>query len=210
MDRDAYLEPADVTAAEVKIKRSLFIGRLFPCGSVEETRTFLTRTETEHKNATHHCWAYLLGSRGEAEYSSDGGEPAGTAGKPILSAVKRSGMVNLLVVVTRYFGGIKLGVRGLIEAYGQVASEVLERAVRIKRVRSRRLVICLPYAIIGDVTHLLEVHGLAEPPRWSYDSEAEVAAGVKESAAAQLEVVFDELQARKRIYSWKWLSEEKE
>jgi putative IMPACT (imprinted ancient) family translation regulator len=152
-----------------------------------------------------------LGSRGEREYSSDGGEPAGTAGKPILSAIKRNDMVNLLVIVTRYFGGIKLGVRGLIEAYGQAASAVLERAVRVKRIRSRKLAICLPYAIIGDVAHLLEVHGsvdgLAEAPRWSYDADVEVVASVKESVAAQVTAVFDELRARKRIYSWKWLSE---
>jgi uncharacterized YigZ family protein len=206
-DRDVFWEPARVTTAEVKIKRSLFIGRLFPCRSVEDVRTFLTCTETEHKNAAHHCWAYLLDSRGKTKYFSDDGEPAGTAGKPILSAIERCGMVNLLIVVTRYFGGIKLGVRGLIEAYGQAASNALERAERVRRVRSRKLAICLPYAIIKDITYLLEVYGLTGVPRWNYGSEVEVIARVKESAMLQITAIFDELQARKRIHSWKWLEE---
>jgi putative IMPACT (imprinted ancient) family translation regulator len=146
-----------------------------------------------------------MGPEPEAEYSSDGGEPAGTAGKPILSAIRQSDMLNLIVVVTRYFGGIKLGVRGLIEAYGQTAASVVGKVERVSRVRSRRLVIRLPYAIIGEISHFLEGHGMVGVPSWSYDSVVEVAANIKMSVASQVAVTLDEFQTRKRIHSWDWV-----
>ena len=191
--------------AEVKIKRSLFIGRLCLCRNVEEVRSVLSDVESDYRDASHHCWAYRLGPDPETEYASDGGEPAGTAGRPILSAIRQSGMDNVMVVVTRYFGGVKLGVRGLIEAYGQAAAETIEKVVRVGRVRSRRVIIRFPYAIIGDIMHFLEVHGKADSFAWSYDSQVEVAANVRWSVAPQIAVMLDEFQARKHIDSWNWV-----
>jgi uncharacterized YigZ family protein len=204
-DADAFWEPATAEVAEVKIKRSLFIGCLCPCRGGEEVRSILADVESRYRDATHHCWAYRLGPEPEIEHSSDDGEPAGTAGKPILSAIKQSMMLNVIVIVTRYFGGIKLGVRGLIEAYGQTAASVVEKVVPVVRVRSRRLVIRFPYTIIGEITHFLESHGMIDAPTWSYDSEVEVAANVKMSGTSQVALVLDEFQARKRIYSWNWV-----
>jgi putative IMPACT (imprinted ancient) family translation regulator len=114
-------------------------------------------------------------------------------------------MLNLMVIVTRYFGGIKLGVRGLIEAYGQTAASVVRKVAPVVCVRSRRLVIRFPYAIIGEITHILEAHGMVGAPAWSYDSEVEVAANVKMSGVPQVALVLDEFQTRKRIYSWNWV-----
>jgi uncharacterized YigZ family protein len=202
---DVFWEPAETTTAEVKIKRSLFVGRLCLCRSAEEVRSILSGVESEYRDATHHCWAYRLGPEPEVEHASDGGEPAGTAGKPILSAIRQSGMDNVMVVVTRYFGGIKLGVRGLIEAYGQTAASAVEKVVRVSRVRSRRVLIRLPYAIIGEIAHFLEVHGTADAPAWSYGSEVEVAANVRLSLVSQITLILDEFQARNRIHSWNWV-----
>jgi uncharacterized YigZ family protein len=204
-DPDAFWEPALTVVAEVKIKRSLFVGRLCPCRDKEEVRSILAEVESNHRGATHHCWAYRMGPEPETEYSSDGGEPAGTAGKPILSAVRQSDMFNLMVVVTRYFGGIKLGVRGLIEAYGQTAASVAGKVGRVSCVRSRKLVIRLPYAIIGEIAYFLEGHGMVGVPSWSYDSEVEVAVNVKMSVASQIATALDEFQTRKRICSWNWV-----
>jgi putative IMPACT (imprinted ancient) family translation regulator len=139
----------------------------------------------------------------ETEHCSDDGEPAGTAGKPILYAVRQSGMVNLMVVVTRYFGGIKLGVRGLIEAYGETAGSVIAKTNRVLRMRSKSLVISLPYSIIGDVVRLLETYG-TDVPTWKYGAEAEVYAEVKLSAVSQVTVALRELQAKNLIFSWSW------
>jgi uncharacterized YigZ family protein len=203
-ENDVFWEPAEAATAEVKIKRSLFIGRLCLCGSAEEVRGVLNGVESEYRNANHYCWAYRLGPDPEVEHSSDGGEPAGTAGKPILSAIRQSGMHNVMVVVIRYFGGVKLGVRGLIEAYGQTAGSAVEKVTRVSRLRSRRVVIRLPYAIIGEITRFLEVHGKADVLTWSYGSQVEVAADVRLSVVPQIEIMLDEFQARKHIYSWNW------
>jgi uncharacterized YigZ family protein len=196
-----FWEPAAEAEAEVKVKRSRFIARLFPCREGEEARRLLARAEAAHRDATHHCWAYLLGPEPEVLYASDGGEPAGTAGKPILATLRRSEMVNLMVVVTRYFGGVKLGVRGLIEAYGQAASEAVLRTERLPRVRSRRLTIRMPYPSIGDVARLLEPHA-TDTPTWAYGAEAELTVSV--SDATQLALALDELLARKKILFWEW------
>ncbi len=113
---------------EIKIQRSRFIGRAEPCYSDEGAREILKKIKAEYRDATHHCYAYVINSKGyKSEFSSDNGEPPGTAGRPILGAIKRSGLENIIVVVTRYFGGKKLGVRGLIEAYGLTAEKTLEQ-----------------------------------------------------------------------------------
>ena len=204
-ETDSFLEPSESVRVEEKIKRSLFIGHLFSCRSNEEVRLILARVEAAHKDATHNCWAYCLGPEPEVVYSSDDGEPAGTAGKPILAAIKRSGMVNLMLVVTRYFGGIKLGVRGLIEAYGQIAALAAKQAVRVTRIRSCRLVIRHPYAIIGDVTHLLNVNGVVGTPLWNYGADVEVFADIRMSAVPRISFMLDELQARNKLHSWSWV-----
>jgi uncharacterized YigZ family protein len=188
---------------ELKIKRSLFIGHLGLCKNSEDTRAFLELVEAEHKNANHNCWAYCL-SNPETEHCSDDGEPSGTAGKPILGVIRQSGMVNLMVVVTRYFGGIKLGVRGLIDAYGQAAGGVVAKTRSVLRMRSRKLAICLPYNTIGDISRLLEPYG-ADVPAWKYGAEVEVCAEIRLSAVPQVTVALHELQARNLIFSWSWL-----
>ncbi|MDR1875380.1 MAG: YigZ family protein [Synergistaceae bacterium] len=203
--KDSYLEPAEPVAFEAKVRRSLFIGNLFPCRDAADVRAIIARVEGEHKNANHNCRAYVLGPDAEVVYGSDDGEPAGTAGKPILAAIRRSGITNVMVVVTRYFGGIKLGVRGLIEAYGNVAAEVLSRANPVEKIRSRRLAICLPYAIIGDVAHVLNAGGVVGVPEWVYGEKVKVSAEIRLSATARITDLLDELQAREKICSWKWV-----
>ena len=202
-EADAFWEPAKSASAELKIKRSSFIGHLALCKSGSDVRAFLERIEAEHKNANHNCWAYCLNNP-ETEHCSDDGEPSGTAGKPILGAIRQSGMINLMVVVTRYFGGIKLGVRGLIEAYSQTAGEVVSQTRRVLRVRSKRLSICLPYSVIGEVTNLLEAYG-TDVPVWSYGAQVDVSAEIRLSATPQVAAALDELQARGLISSWSWI-----
>ena len=200
---DAFWEPTKSASAELKIKRSIFIGHLALCRSGNDVRAFLERIESEHKNANHNCWAYCLNNP-EMEHCSDDGEPSGTAGKPILGSVRRSGMVNLMVVVTRYFGGIELGVRGLIEAYSQTAKDVISQTERVLRVRSKRLAICLPYNVIGEVTNLLEAYG-TDTPAWSYGAQVDVYAEIRLSGVPQVATALDELQARSLIFSWNWI-----
>jgi uncharacterized YigZ family protein len=202
---DDFFEPAGSVTAELKIKRSLFIGTLAPCGSAETAREVLARVGSLRKDAAHNCWAYRLDPDSETAHSSDDGEPAGTAGKPILAAIRQSGMFNVMIVVTRYFGGIKLGTRGLIDAYRQTAADAAARATRVPNVRKRRVIVCLPYIAIGDVAYLLNAGGTIGSPKWRCAAEAEVAADVRASGAPRLAASLDELLARKRIHSWEWL-----
>jgi putative IMPACT (imprinted ancient) family translation regulator len=217
---DDFFEPAPAPAktgtAELKVKRSLFIGTLAPCESAEAARGVLARAEALYRDANHHCWAYRLDPDSGTAHSSDGGEPAVTAGKPILADIRQSGLFNVLIVVTRDFGGIKLGTRGLIDAYGQTAADAASRAERVMNVRKRKVAICLPYAAIGDVAHLLGTGGTVGAPEWRYDAAdavnantasagVEAVADVKASGASRLEAALDELLARKRIRSWNWI-----
>jgi uncharacterized YigZ family protein len=108
-----------------EIKKSNFVVNLFPVESPEEALQILEETRTEFKDATHNVFAWRIGSGGEQQRYSDDGEPSGTAGKPVLNVLERGGYTNLLVVVTRYYGGIKLGAGGLIRAYAGVVSAAL-------------------------------------------------------------------------------------
>ncbi|MBQ9942507.1 MAG: YigZ family protein [Christensenellaceae bacterium] len=121
-------QPAEV---EIIIKKSRFIGRLFPVADFEEAQTILERIKKQHWDATHNCSAMIIGPRGEFTRCSDDGEPQGTAGVPMLEALKHSGMTGVLAIVTRYFGGILLGAGGLVRAYTQGVAQAVEAAQKV-------------------------------------------------------------------------------
>ena len=113
-----------------KIKQSTFLGYARYCSTEEEIDSLIKELREEHSNASHLCWAYRKRvANGLREYCTDAGEPPGTAGKPILGAMKKRYLEDVMVAVVRYFGGIKLGIRGLIEAYGFTADEALDEGV---------------------------------------------------------------------------------
>lgn len=113
---------------ELEIKKSKFIGYLFEIKNVEEIKEKIDALKREHKKATHICYAYRLNSP-FAEKAVDDGEPSGTAGKPILNVLQKQNIYNSLLVVVRYFGGIKLGAGGLLRAYSKCASETIKKQV---------------------------------------------------------------------------------
>ena len=114
---------------EEHIRKSRFIGHIEYASSVEEAKQFISKIAEQHKTATHNCWAYIVGINGETFHYSDAGEPSGTAGKPIYGAMQKYELTNCALVVTRYFGGTKLGIRGLIDAYSYIAEKVIETAI---------------------------------------------------------------------------------
>lgn len=129
MNVEPYLTIKSPATTEITIERSRFIGHCRSVINETEAKSFIAAIRDEHAQATHNCYAYRIGTHDPYfEYFNDHGEPAGTAGKPILGAIQRLNLTNVAVVITRYFGGKKLGVRGLIEAYGAAASRVLEQA----------------------------------------------------------------------------------
>lgn len=125
----SFRAPRGPARFEQEIKKSRFIGIVVPMATPEEAEKELEKIRAEFPDATHHCWAYVLGNpdAGPRMRFDDAGEPAGTAGKPILNVLQRRKIGNALLVVVRYFGGVKLGAGGLARAYSATASRVLEQ-----------------------------------------------------------------------------------
>lgn len=122
---------------EITIKRSKFIASLRFADSRPAFDAYLKEISALYPKANHYCWAYRFNERIVLEHSSDAGEPAGTAGRPILGALKKYSLLNMMAVVTRYFGGIKLGVKGLIDAYSLAVIEAIEKSdITIEEPRS--------------------------------------------------------------------------
>jgi len=125
-----YRVPARVFESELLVKKSRFIARVVPVSDREEVNRAVAQARTDYPDARHHCWAYVFGRPADASGAgmSDDGEPAGTAGKPILNVLQHGALGDVLVVVIRYFGGVKLGAGGLVRAYGRVTQQALELA----------------------------------------------------------------------------------
>lgn len=200
---DRYRQPAMESSREVKIEKSRFIASIKICSSEEEAREKLKAVSEEHRQATHNCWAYRIGTEKIREYFSDDGEPAGTAGKPILGALQMYDVTNTLLIVTRYFGGKKLGVRGLIEAYGTSASDLLGMTEIAEKRRSVPYVIGIPYDMIKLMERLLDS---CEAPReeqvFEYASDVSVNCSVPEDMAPQFESTLEEWKNTGRIMEW--------
>lgn len=155
---------------EIKIEKSLFIGHASEAPSIEVAKAFVADVREVHREATHNCYAYRVGSPpADVTYFNDHGEPAGTAGKPILGAIMKKDLTDVVVVVTRYFGGKKLGVRGLIEAYGQTATAVLDKAGVRDGIRLARLRLVCSYHQLQHVTHLVTNAGGTAVPEFGAD-----------------------------------------
>ena len=132
----------------IEIKRSKFIGRSFKCPDKDTALTAVKRIREAYPDATHHCWAFRVGAAGELSRAQDDGEPHGTAGPPILSVLEQKRLTNTLIIVTRYFGGTKLGAGGLVRAYRESAQQVLEKsgAAPIRHIKEISAVV--PYAVL--------------------------------------------------------------
>lgn len=148
--------------ARTKILRSEFIAFLFPISDAAEAQELLKNHQTSYANATHNCYAYVLGFAQETQYYSDAGEPSGTAGKPILNALLRNNLSGVLAIVTRYYGGIKLGVKGLIEAYGESTTLAIEAATLIEYSRYFELDLETDYFFLDILRHKMQEYKIME------------------------------------------------
>lgn len=149
--------PAEPVRTEIMVVNSRFIADAGPAFSVEEARDFIARIKAEFSDATHHVPAFLIGHGNSViAHCSDDGEPSGTAGRPILSVVQGSGLGDIVVVVTRYFGGTKLGTGGLVRAYSEAARSVLECVPRAVKVSTFTVKIVVPYPYFERIRLLVE------------------------------------------------------
>ena len=153
-----YPVPAGVHRTEQVIQRSRFVATLGPAATVDEAVAFVRAVAAEFADATHNCWAYLVGPPGSTGRvgMSDAGEPHGTAGRPMLTALLHSGVGDVAAVVTRYYGGTKLGTGGLVRAYGGAVQAALAALPRGERVEYVELAVAVEYAHVSAVQQLLE------------------------------------------------------
>lgn len=141
--------------SELIIQKSRFIAHIARTETEEAAQAFIGEIKKKHKDATHNCSAYLIGEQDQIQKANDDGEPSGTAGVPILEVLKKRNLKDTTVVVTRYFGGIKLGAGGLIRAYGKSTSEGLNSVGIIERTLMNLLSISIDYTLLGKLENEL-------------------------------------------------------
>jgi uncharacterized YigZ family protein len=142
------------------VVNSRFIATAAPVFTVEEAKTFIARIKDEFSDASHNVSVYLIGhGQSMVAHCTDDGEPSGTAGRPALAVLRGSGLGDVAVVVTRYFGGTKLGTGGLVRAYGDAVRQVLAALPRATRVPTLTALVAVPYSSFEPVQRLIEAHG---------------------------------------------------
>lgn len=187
--RHPFRTISNQTEGLFKDRGSKFLAFAFPISNVEEVKPLLEELRMEHPSARHVCYAYILGTDGNDWRANDDGEPNGSAGLPILNQIKSKDVTNVLVAVVRYFGGTKLGVSGLINAYKESAREALETAVIVEKIPTETIKLRFPHSSIGDVERLIRQNN------WHIKTQEfgvgcawviEVAEGERENALSRL------------------------
>lgn len=145
-------QPAE---AEDIIKKSRFIAHVKPIEDEEEAQAFIAAIKKDHWSANHNVPVYVIGPKYDIQRYSDDGEPSGTAGVPILDMLKKEGITNVCIVVTRYFGGVKLGTGGLVRAYTQSAKHGLDEAILVDKLSYERVTFTFAYTLHGKIENAL-------------------------------------------------------
>ena len=167
---------------EIVIQKSRFIAHVNRATTEEEAQSFIQDIKKKHWNATHNCSAYLIGEADHIQKANDDGEPSGTAGVPILEVLKKKGLKDTVVVITRYYGGIKLGAGGLIRAYGKSTSEGLLATGIVERKLMRVMHTTFDYTLLGKLENelrnsttytLKDIHYLADVEMEVYVAEGQ-------------------------------------
>ena len=156
MEADLYKTIEEAVEVTMRERSSKFLSFIYPVQNEEQIREALDKLRKRYFDATHHCYAWRLGPRGEQFRANDDGEPSGTAGKPILGQLLSNEITDCLIVVGRYFGGTKLGVPGLIAAYKEAAANAIEEAHVIEKTVDRHLTVDFPYLVMNDVMRVIK------------------------------------------------------
>ncbi len=159
MADDTYLTVARLSEGLYKEKMSKFISFAIPVSTLGEVKEAIARYQKEYYDARHVCWAYMLGYARTEFRANDNGEPSGTAGKPILGQINSFGLTDVLIVVVRYFGGIKLGTSGLIEAYRAAAADAIRANEIVERLVEDDIRILFEYPFMNDVMRIVKEEG---------------------------------------------------
>jgi uncharacterized YigZ family protein len=170
MNSDIYKTIASTSQGIFKEKGSRFVSFAVPISSQEEIKPIIDKIRKEHHEAKHHCYAYIIGHESIIWRVNDDGEPSGTAGRPILGQINSFGLTNILIVVSRYFGGTLLGVSGLINAYRSAAESALRNAELTEKTVNEYYEITYPYISMNDVMKILKEENIGQSEQ-SFDIE---------------------------------------
>lgn len=177
---------------EIVEKKSRFIGNVFSVSSVKEAEEKIAEISKKYWDARHNCYAYVIGENGENTKCSDNGEPSGTAGKPILEVINGAGITNVLIIVTRYFGGVLLGTGGLGRAYTQAAQAGIAASGVGELVYSQKLTLTVAYDKVNTIQYFLGQKSITiQDSRYAADVEFDIC--VKES---DVEAIKNELVSK--------------
>ena len=158
--KDAYKSVAGISEGLFKDNGSRFIAKAFPVESEDQVKEIVAALKKEYHDARHHCYAYRLGYLGDRFRANDDGEPSGSAGRPILGQIDSLGLSDVLVVVIRYFGGIKLGIPGLIRAYKTATGDALQQATVVEKVAGKTFRLSFDYLSMNRVMKVLKDMGI--------------------------------------------------
>jgi len=185
MVQDTYKTIADVSEGLYTEKRSKFIAVALPVKTVEEIKEDLEVYQKKYYDARHVCYAYMLGHERKDFRANDNGEPSGTAGKPILGQINSNELTDILVIVVRYFGGIKLGTSGLIVAYKAAAAEAIAAATILEKTVDDEVTVLFEYPFMNDVMRIVK----EEEPEivdQSYDMDCRMTLRIRRSCMPRL------------------------
>ncbi len=194
---DSYRTVAGASEASMRERSSRFLAFLWPVSTEEEIRERLDGLRKRYYDATHHCYAWRLGPKGERERANDDGEPSGTAGRPILGQLLSNGLTECLLVVVRYFGGTKLGVPGLIAAYREAAALSIAEAEIVERTVDARMQVTFSYLVLNDVMRIVK-EMQPEVEEQSFDNLCRMTLRIRRSRAEELAGRLDKVESLMR------------
>ncbi len=192
MADDTFLTIEGPSQGLYKDKGSKFIALAYPVETEEQISEILALVKKEYYDARHHCYAWVLGQSREHYRLNDDGEPSGTAGKPIFGQLLSAGLTSVLVIVVRYFGGIKLGVRGLIDAYKGATADALQNASIIERIINEQYQLDFDYLSMNEVMKILKDHDLPQADH-QFDLKCRLTFHVRQSMSEQIREAFGKI-----------------
>lgn len=199
MESDSYYTIKSASEGIYKEKGSRFLAYACPVADLEEVRTVIERIRKENHEARHHCFAYMIGKDRTLWRTNDDGEPSGTAGRPILGQINSSGLTNILIVVSRYFGGTLLGVSGLISAYRSAAISAIQNAVIVELTVQEYYDIIFPYNSMNDVMKILKDENIG-PAFQTFDIDCHIKVNFRLSVRERVLARFSRIEGLKYRY----------
>ena len=198
IQEDTYKTIIGVAEGIYTEKRSKFIAIAIPVHTVEEIKQHLDIYQKKYYDARHVCYAYMLGHERKDFRANDNGEPSGTAGKPILGQINSNGLTDILIVVVRYFGGIKLGTSGIIVAYKAAAAEAIANATIIEKTVDDEIAVAFEYPFMNDVMRIVKEE---EPEilEQSYDMDCLMKLRIRRSMMGKLRARLEKVETARII-----------